>query len=284
MARWEGPVPLTPFQEKLLRLLAVNRTEDSHLAGGGALHSAPNSTRYSQDLDFFHDSERRVAEAFEADRSLLEAGGYRLEVEYALPGNVRAMVLRGGDRTRIDWAHDSAWRFMPAVRDESGGFRLHDVDLAINKLLALAGRDEARDYVDILDAHKRILPLGALIWAAAGKDPGLSPHAILELLKRRGRPRQSELDRLHLAHPINAAEAKDRWLRALAEAETFVSSRPADELGCLYFRRDSGSFTAPEAGGSLEDHGLELHFGRPGGVLPLVTGEEGGSVGPGGSA
>jgi len=271
VARREGPVPLTAFQEGLLRLLSVNRTEDSYLAGGGALHSAPNSTRYSQDLDFFHDSERRVAEAFEADRSLLEAGGYRVEVEYALPGNVRAMVSRGDDRTRIDWAHDSAWRFMPAVRDENGGFRLHDVDLAINKLLALAGRDEARDYVDILDAHARILPLGALIWAAAGKDPGLSPHAILELLKRRGRPQQSELDRLHLAHPIDAAEAKDRWLRALTEAEAFLSSRPGEELGCLHFHRDSGSFRAPEDGRSLEDQGLQPHFGRPGGVLPLVS-------------
>ena len=272
MARREVTVPLTPFQQEILRLLAVNRTADSHLAGGGALHSAPNSTRYSQDLDFFHDSERRVAEAFQADRALLEAEGYRVDVEFALPGNVRAMVSRGKDRTRIDWAHDSAWRFMPAVRDMSGGFRLHDVDLAINKLLALAGRDEARDYVDILDAHERILPLGALIWAAAGKDPGLSPHAILELLKRRGRPRQSELDRLHLAHPIDGVEAKDRWIRALREAEAFVSSRPAEELGCLYFHRESREFRAPGTARPLEDQGLVPHFGRPGGVLPVLPG------------
>ncbi|MEX1257422.1 MAG: hypothetical protein WEG36_07380 [Gemmatimonadota bacterium] len=186
------------------------------------------------------------------------------------------MVSRGDERTRIDWAHDSAWRFMPAVRNETSGFRLHEVDLAINKLLALAGRDEARDYVDLLEAHERILPLGALIWAAAGKDPGLSPHAILELLKRRGRPRQSEMDRLHLARPIDAAKAKDRWLRALGDAETFVSSRPADELGALYFHRDTGSFRAPDAESPIEDQGLVLHFGTPGGVLPLVAGGDAG--------
>jgi hypothetical protein len=159
---------------------------------------------------------------------------------------------------------------MPAVQDETGGFRLHDVDLATNKLLALAGRDEVRDYVDVLDAHERILPLGALIWAAAGKDPGLSPHAILELLKRRGRPRQTELDRLHLARPIDAGEAKEHWLRALQEAEAFVSNRPADELGCLYVHEESGAFRAPEAGIPLEEQGLIPHFGTPGGVLPLV--------------
>ncbi|MEX2295383.1 MAG: hypothetical protein WD804_03600 [Gemmatimonadota bacterium] len=269
-------MPLTPFQAEILRLLATNRQPDSYLAGGGALQAAPNSTRFSQDLDFFHDSERRVAEAFQADRSLLEGRGCRVDVEYALPGNVRAMVSRGDERTRIDWAHDSAWRFMPAVRDETSGFRLHEVDLAINKLLALAGRDEVRDYVDLLEAHDRILPLGALIWAAAGKDPGLSPHAILELLKRRGRPRQSELDRLHLARPIDAVKAKDRWLRALGDAETFVSSRPADELGALYFHRDTGSFRAPDATSPIEDQGLVLHFGTPGGVLPLVAGGDAG--------
>ena len=27
------------------------------------------------------------------------------------------VVRRGDDATRVDWAHDSAWRFMPLVRD-----------------------------------------------------------------------------------------------------------------------------------------------------------------------
>ena len=50
-------------------------TDERYLAGGAALHFAPNSTRYSEDLDFFHDSEARVASAFAADRdSLLHAG------------------------------------------------------------------------------------------------------------------------------------------------------------------------------------------------------------------
>jgi hypothetical protein len=270
-------VPLTSFQEEVLRLLASNRQPDSYLAGGGALHAAPNSRRFSQDLDFFHDSERRVAEAFEADRALLAGAGCTVVVEYALPGNVRAMVSRGDIRTRVDWAHDSAWRFMPAVRDPIAGFRLHDVDLAINKVLALAGRDEVRDYVDVLEAEETILPLGPLIWAAAGKDPGLSPHAILELLKRRGRPRQTELDRLHLARPMDAAAAKERWLRALGKAETFVSTRPAEELGCLYFHPVTGTFRAPDPEMPLEDQGLVPHFGTPGGVLPIVVRGESGS-------
>ena len=264
-------MPLTPFQEEVLQLLARNRPPESYLAGGAALHSAPNSIRYSQDLDFFHDSERRVAEAFEADRSLLANSGFGVDLEFALPGNVRALVSRGEEKTLIDWAHDTAWRFMPVIRDPGGWFRLHDVDLAINKLLALAGRDEPRDYVDILDANDRILPLGAMVWAAAGKDPGLSPHAILELLKRRGRPRQEELDRLRLTAPLDASDCKEQWLRALQQAEAFVSNRPAAEFGCLYFHASSGAFVAPGDGSSLEEQGLIPHFGVPGGVLPLAV-------------
>lgn len=263
-------MPLTDFQRRILRLLAVNRSPESYLAGGAALHLAPNSRRFSEDLDFFHDSERRVAEAFQADRQRLEAAGMEVHVEASLPGNVRALVKGADSVTRIDWAHDTAWRFMPVLADETSGYRLHDIDLAINKLLALAGRDEPRDYVDALDAHGRILPLGSLIWAAAGKDPGLSPHAILELLKRRGRPRQEELDRLNLATPLPAQEAKKIWFQALDEAGAFLAARPARELGCLYYSDAQNAFVAPEPHRSLEEQGLTVHFGAPGGVIPLV--------------
>ena len=92
---------------------------------------------------------------------------------------------------------------MPPVRDELGGFLLHPVDLAVNKTLALAGRDEPRDYADILFIHERILPLGALCWAAAGKDPGFTPLSLLELLRRRGRHRPEDMARLALAGPTD---------------------------------------------------------------------------------
>src|SRR5690606_3190029 len=85
-------VPLTPFQRELLAELAQSPTADRYLAGGAALHFAPHSTRYSDDLDFFHDSEARVASAFNADREQLQRAGYTVDVELALPGFVRAIV------------------------------------------------------------------------------------------------------------------------------------------------------------------------------------------------
>ena len=69
-------MPLTKFQAWLGRLLAVNRSEDSHLAGGAAILTSPNSHRYSHDLDYFHDSEARVASAYADDRRTLVENGY----------------------------------------------------------------------------------------------------------------------------------------------------------------------------------------------------------------
>jgi hypothetical protein len=272
VADWEIAVPLTEFQCEVLCLLAPNRAPDSYLAGGAALHFATNSQRFSNDLDFFHDSEERVAAAFAADAAVLGRAGLGVDVELSQPGHIRALVTQGGDATRIDWAHDSSWRFMPPVRVEGGGYLLHDIDLAINKLLALAGRDEPRDYVDILYVHDRILALGALCWAAAGKDPGFTPHSLVDLLKRRGRPRQEELDRLHLVEPLDVVSAKGRWLSALEEAELFIESRPAAELGCLYYSADRDAFVVPEADVDLAAQGMMVHFGSPGGVLPLPGG------------
>lgn len=263
-------MPLTGFQRQLLAVLAADPTDDRYLAGGAALHFAPNSVRYSDDLDFFHDVEDHVARAFAADRARLESAGYTVEVESSLPGFVRTTVRRAGETTRVDWAHDSAWRFMPLVRDPLGGLLLHPVDLAINKVLTLAGRDEPRDFVDVLFVHDRVLPLAGLVWAAVGKDPGFTPRSLLELLKRRGRPRPEDVGRLHLAIPFDVVTAKQTWLGALDDAEAFARARPPEELGCLYYETANARFVTPRSDMPLAAQGVVPHYGTPGGVIPQV--------------
>ncbi len=261
-------MPLTEYQSAVALLLSANRSEDSHLAGGAALHIEPNSTRYSNDLDYFHDSVERVATAFEQDRALLRQHGYAVDIEMNQPGYIRALVSRGAESTKIEWAHDSAWRFMPAVANPACGYTLHPVDLAINKLLALAGRDEPRDFLDIVGVDANILSLGALCWAAAGKDPGFTPRSLLDLLRRRGKYRDEDFHRLRLAHPIDVQELKQRWLSMLDEAESFIRSRPPEEVGCLYYSPSLSRFVAPGPKG--EDEDAVPHHGRPGGVLPRL--------------
>lgn len=258
-------MPLTDAQAAVARLLARNRTFDSYLAGAAAILIEPNTIRYSRDLDYFHDSEARVAEAFAADRQLLESEGYAVEVGLTQPGYVRAIVRRDNAATKVEWARDSDWRFMPTVRDERVGFVLHPIDLAVNKVLALAGRDEPRDVVDTIHLHRNVLALAALCWAACGKDPGFTPLSLLELLRRRGRVRAEELARLDLTGPIDLAALKQEWLAMLDSVAPFVATRPADHIGCLYFSPSRQAFVDPR-------HAPEAvpHFGRPGGVLPRV--------------
>lgn len=262
----EQAVPLTDFQASLARLLSENRTFDSYLAGGAAILIEPNTTRFSRDLDYFHDSEARVAEAFAADRGLLETNGYAVDVDLAQPGYIRGIVRKGSNATKVEWARDSAWRFMPTVRDERVGFVLHPVDLAVNKVLTLAGRDEPRDVLDALHLHGRVLELGVLCWAACGKDPGFTPLSLLELLRRRGKIRAEDLARLDLVEPVDLREIKEAWLAALDAVEPFVASRPAEEIGCLYYSAPMRSFVDPRRTADAVPH-----FGRPGGVLPRIA-------------
>jgi hypothetical protein len=259
-------VPLTDYQASLARLLSGNRRFDSYLAGGAAILIEPNTMRFSRDLDYFHDSEARVAEAFALDSNLLATSGYSIEVDLNQPGYIRAIVRKGGEATKVEWARDSAWRFMPTVRDERVGFLLHPADLAVNKVLALAGRDEPRDVLDALHLHRRVLGLGALCWAACGKDPGFTPLSLLELLRRRGKVRSEDLARLDLAAPVDLHALKQSWLEALDSVEPFVASRPAEEIGCLYHSASKRAFVDPR---EVTDAGP--HFGRPGGVLPRIA-------------
>ena len=267
-------VPLTGFQRDVLSILAAARTTEGYLAGGAALHTPEQSVRVSRDLDFFHDALEEVGAAFEEDRAALIEAGYSLQVLMSQPGYVRALVGREGRHTQIDWAHDSAWRFMPTTRTPEGFVVPHKVDLALNKTLALAGRDEPRDFVDILYAHERILVLGTLVWAAVGKDPGFTPLSLLAQLKRRGRHRHEDIERLDLTEPFDLAGAKSIWLAALSDAEDFVHSRPADEVGCLYYSPGKDRFVAPLPGIPLDGQGLVTHFARTGGVLPQPAGLE----------
>jgi hypothetical protein len=234
--------------------------------GGAALHIEPNSLRYSNDLGYFNDSVERVAAAFADDARALKEGGYQLSPAVERPGFVRAIVHRGSETTKVEWIHDTAWRFMPAVRSPIAGFTLHPVDLAVNKVLALVGQDEARDFLDTLEVHDQILSLGALVWAGSGKDPGLSPTMLLGMLRRRGRYHPEDFARLALRQQPDLVALKERWLAALDQAELFVRSRPPGELGCLYFSPSLARFvrTLDEA------TDLVPHYGRPGGVLPIV--------------
>jgi hypothetical protein len=235
------------------------------------MHFEPQSFRFSEDLDYFHDLLEKVTQAFELDKKTLSEHGYKIETEIFTPAYIRALVRHKKEICKIEWSRDSAWRFMPIQVHSGLGHMLHPIDLCINKLLALVGRDEARDFLDVLQCHTQLLSLGAQCWAACGKDPGFSPNSLLEILKRKGKYREEDFKRLHLAShfKINIQEIKQRWLSALAQAELFVSKAPQDQLGCLYYSKSQKIFLEPKFEKS-EAKIIVPHYGKPGGVLPSI--------------
>ncbi|MGA7412298.1 MAG: hypothetical protein WBW33_17605 [Bryobacteraceae bacterium] len=130
-------VPLTKIQIDILKAIASHRDPESYVAGGTALNR--DALRYSGDIDIFHDREECVASAAVGDVEALRAAGYGVSWLRQLPLIYTAEVMREDASTRLEWVADSDFRFFPTLRDETFGYLLHPVDLAINKAMAAAG-------------------------------------------------------------------------------------------------------------------------------------------------
>ena len=262
-------MPVSELQARVLREIAANRSPDSFLAGATVLHRAADSTRFSQDLDIFHDLAEAVAVSAEADARTLGRAGYSLTWAMQTPTFYRAVVEMAGQSLKLEWAHDSAFRFFPVEQDEFCGYRLHHADAAVNKMLAMAGRVEVRDFVDVLHLAAEYLSLGALAWAACGKDPGFTPDFLLDHAAAHTAYRPADLARLHLHVPLELPTMKQRWLEALDQARALVNRLPDQEVGCLYLD-ETGSPTNPDPS-SNRFGTLDRHFGSVGGAWPTVS-------------
>ena len=128
---------------------------------------------------------------------------------------------------------------------------------------------EIRDFVDVLHLDETRLPLGALAWAACGKDPGFTPEFLLEHAARHVAYTQDDLDRLSLREPLALGDLKRRWLSALELARTLVARLPPDEIGCLYVDSDQRPI-APDPT-SDEFRSLMRHRGCVRGAWPTIS-------------
>lgn len=172
---------LTDLQKRIMRRLSANRSESSYLAGGVVLNL--NWPRRSDDIDIFHDTDEAVSGAALKDIADLEAAGFHVSVDVKAFGLFEATVSEDGSSTTIQWMSETKLRFFPLVRDEEWGLRLHQSDLAVNKVLAAASRRKARDFADIVAIAENMCPLGPLVMAAAGKPPCFSPQKIVEQIR-----------------------------------------------------------------------------------------------------
>jgi hypothetical protein len=268
---------LTEFQRSVCRAIAQSRitSGESYVAGGAALNESLGAPRVSRDVDLFHDTDAALDSSWQSDRQLLEGGGFTVRAVRERASFVEAEISRGQDAVLLQWMRDSAYRFFPLVEHELFGLALHPFDLATNKVLALVGRLEVRDWVDVIECDERLQPLGYLAWAACGKDPGFSPRAILEYAGRSSHYSAEEVSMLAFAGSTpDVAELSRRWRAILATAREVVDALPIEQVGKCVLGSDGALFRGGVEAlrDGLRQGAVRFHAGHLGGVLPRIVG------------
>jgi len=113
------------------------------------------------------------------------------------------------------------------------------------------------------------LSLGALAWAACGKDAGFTPQFLIEEAQRLAHYPASRLHTLLLRGPLDLVACKRQWLQALAEAKTLFNLLPPEEVGCLYLDAKNQALTPDPA--SAEFPKLRRHYGSVRGAWPSMV-------------
>ena len=266
---------LTRFQSDVLRLLATNRRNnpESYVAGGLALNYRLGTPRVSRDIDVFHDSEQALSVSWESDQKTLTENGYLIKPFRIYPTFVEAMVSKDDNAIEIQWATDSAYRFFPLQDDPVTGFTLHPFDLATNKLSALVGRTEVRDWIDVIACVKQLQPLAFLLSSACVKDPGFSPPSMLEYVARR-HYNQVEIDEKILPQgAYNAAALCRFWHEEVARARQTLEMLPREEAGKAVMTDEGVLFTGSDNDfqTALTANKIVFHSGHLGGVWPKIV-------------
>jgi hypothetical protein len=194
----------------------------------------------------------------------LEKAGFAVRWVRRQPAIYSAVVSRDGEETKLEWVADSDFRFFPPQKDEEFGYVLHMADLAVNKVMAAAGRREARDLVDLVTLHERFLPLGAIIWAAVEAAPGFTPEGLIGEIRRNARYPAEAFAALEADGPIDPSDVMRKLRAALDEAEQFVSKMPSEKAGILFSEDGKPVQPDPKMLGQYAEH-----RGRRSGHLPM---------------
>ncbi len=180
---------LSELQERIARAVAeLPEARGFVLAGGAALVVHGLTERATNDLDFFTTSPDDIHGLRQAIATALAEVGMTVSTIISTETFVRLEVKDGTAETHVDLAWDA--RMRPAVATDLGP-ALHEEELAADKVLALFGRGEARDFLDVYGLSQR-LGWPRLLKLAKEKDAGFSPERLAESLGRIDRLDQAE--------------------------------------------------------------------------------------------
>jgi hypothetical protein len=222
---------LSDLQLRVARIIAgLIEAEDFALAGGAALIVRGDVERATRDLDFFGTSPDAVDRLVPAAQLALQGAGLQVDRLIESPGFTRFVVADQLERTEVDLGSDA--RLFPA---EAGpGFDLlSSEEFAADKVLAVFGRAEARDYVDLMAIEPRF-GLARLFELAREKDSDFNPVVFTEMLDRFPRLRRDEF-------PLDDVQFEELRFRVQVwRAGAIALSSPEERSTALGKDRDAG--------------------------------------------
>ncbi|HEY5110769.1 MAG TPA: nucleotidyl transferase AbiEii/AbiGii toxin family protein [Acidimicrobiales bacterium] len=172
---------LTPLQEQIAQIIGdALEGSDFALAGGAALISQGLVDRRTRDLDFFGSSSPVLSERLQQIIHSLVREGFQVEIDQQNERFVRLEVTGLGEETDVDFGIDS--RLFPPDQG-AHSLVLSSRELAVDKVLAIFGRAEPRDFVD-LAALTQFFDIEELFAEAVRKDRGFNLAVFAEMTSR----------------------------------------------------------------------------------------------------
>ena len=238
---------ITKFQKSICKIIANNRKKHkiSYVAGGVALNHLIGGARLSYDIDIFNDSIDAVWAGFELDKNILIKNNYSIEMIRDRNSFIEVLVSKNEDSILMQWTADSCYRFFPLVEDDDFGLTLSPFDLATNKVLALVGRLEIRDWIDIISCSDKVQHLGYLAYAACAKDPGFSPAMILQEATRSSHYSKEEYKTLKFKNDDydDLSVISQKWKKILSEAKDIVNELPFENIESCVMTKENELYT-----------------------------------------
>jgi hypothetical protein len=176
-------VALSALQERVAALVAgLPESAAFVLAGGAAMAAHDMLDRTTRDLDYFAGPDdavavQRFADAFE---DAAKAGGLEVRRTRQAETFVRFEVRDGEEDCEVDLGID--YRALESVPTRYGP-ALDVRELGADKVLAIFGRAEPRDFVDLAELTRRV-PFDELLALASAKDPGLDLAVLDQFMER----------------------------------------------------------------------------------------------------
>jgi len=202
---------LTSLQKESLNIFfSLPEANNFYLTGGTALAAFYLQHRLSEYLDIFTREERLIRYVGDQFIEKLKEANFQVETVRRFLSFLELIIKKESESVRVHLAIDSPFRFKRTIRTDRGVEVDSLVDIATNKLLALFGRFEPRDFIDIFFvAREKDLDLDTLISKSKEKDPGLDEYYLAIAFEKADEfPDSAEKMPVNMLKPLDMRELK----------------------------------------------------------------------------